>query len=236
MMASRSRCDENHTDPNIGWLKITNFILPHSLSCSPLTVTFFLFASVVRPFVKFEGVKNRNYHTPAPRTSRGLNNAGCHIVPLQWRKREHYQRCRDRISVCLFLSSIPALRSHSDGLSGISEYSWASLKSALLFLEGIHQNSVNFDNPLLSSPHCQPLWCERRGELYLVCLNGKKITKKVSAVNLLSYCSNFLPPSSFFLVCPTILSPTLSPFICFPRIIQAGLFLWNVTLQNSPNI
>lgn len=28
-------------------------------------------------------------------------------------------------------------------------------KSALLFLEGIHQNSVNFDNPPLSPAHCQ---------------------------------------------------------------------------------
>ena len=56
----------------------------------------------------------------------------------------------------LVLFSIEALSSHSDGQSGVSECSWASLKSALLLLGGIHRNSVNFDNPLLSAPHCQP--------------------------------------------------------------------------------
>lgn len=129
-----------------------------------------------------------------------FSNTRCNIILTERRRKKNC--CREWIhavdwtgtslSACLLLLSVQALRSHSDGLSGIREYSWASLKSALLFLEGIHQNSVNFDNPPLSSPHCQPQSVmggvereERRGELYLDRLKSKKIIWKSRKVLLL---------------------------------------------------
>lgn len=104
--------------------------------------------------------------------SGGLNNTRCNIILLERRGKKNccrvwilaVDRTGTSLGGCLLLLSKQALSSHSDGLSGISEYSWASLKSALLFLEGIHQNSVNFDNPPLSSPPVCDGRSGRRGE------------------------------------------------------------------------
>lgn len=48
-------------------------------------------------------------------------------------------------------------------------------KSVLLFLEGIHQNSVNFDNPLLFSFTVKPnVWGEKRRAKIKLSKKGEK--------------------------------------------------------------
>lgn len=115
-------------------------------------------------------------------------------------------------------------------------------KSALLFLEGIHQNSVNFDNPPLSPAHCQTQSVmggeekrreERRRELYLGRLknkNLKKEKKKHSDVNLCSYCSlqTILVLFVFY-----IYFPNTSPLLALAFIIQSPSLQFQLSIYFS---
>lgn len=129
----------------------------HQILC--LCITMFLFLPRMwQPLwtLKRSAIKRNIMKHTCITLSGGLNNTRCNIIILL-EKAKKKNSCRECIHAvdwtgtslggCLLLLSVQAPSSHSDGLSGISEYSWASLKSALLFLGGIHQNSVNFDNP-----------------------------------------------------------------------------------------
>lgn len=131
----------------------------------------------------------------------GLNNIRCNITLFLGRRRKtsvHRLNTYCRLSwdvpqFVRFLLSIQPLSSHSDGRSSISEYSWASPKSAWSFLREFIKTQWTLTILLSPLPTASPSLWWGEGELYLDQVKSRKITKrKDSAVNLWCYCSNIL--------------------------------------------
>lgn len=121
-----------------------------------------------------KSVINRHYEVYLNHNIRGIEQCRFNIVLLKRKEKKRQKFVWTMTSLFLYTvyrHLVPIQRGHLD-LVTIAELMSAS---ASLFLEGMHQNSANFDNPLFHPPTAKPsMWCEERRAKFRLSKNDKE--------------------------------------------------------------